>query len=72
MDIKELSLEEKIGQMLIMGLEDKEQKGIDNIIKKLKIGGIIIYKKNYNNYEQMLGLINNIKEMNVESKSYAS
>lgn len=68
MDIKELSLEEKIGQMLIMGLEDKEQKGIDNIIKKLKIGGIIIYKKNYNNYEQMLGLINNIKEMNVENK----
>ena len=68
MDIKELSLEEKIGQMLIMGLEDKEQKGIDNIIKKLKIGGIIIYKKNYNNYEQMLGLINNIKEMNAENK----
>ena len=51
-----------------MGLEDKEQKGIDNIIKKLKIGGIIIYKKNYNNYEQMLGLINNIKEMNAENK----
>ena len=68
MDIKELSLEEKIGQMLIMGLEDKEQKEIDNIIKKLKIGGIIIYKKNYNNYEQMLGLINNIKEMNAENK----
>ena len=68
MDIKELSLEEKIGQMLIMGLEDKEQKEIDSIIKKLKIGGIIIYKKNYNNYEQMLGLINNIKEMNAENK----
>ena len=68
MDIKELSLEQKIGQMLIMGLEDKEQKEIDSIIKKLKIGGIIIYKKNYNNYEQMLGLINNIKEMNAENK----
>lgn len=68
MDIKELSLEEKIGQMLIMGLEDKGQKEIDSIIRKLKIGGIIIYKKNYNNYEQMLDLINNIKEMNVENK----
>lgn len=68
MDIKELSLEEKIGQMLIMGLEDKGQKEIDSIIRKLKIGGIIIYKKNYNNYEQMLDLINNIKEMNVKNK----
>ena len=68
METKELSLEEKVGQLFVMGLEDKEQKEIENIIKKLKIGGIIIYKRNYNNYEQMLGLINNIKEMNAENK----
>lgn len=68
MNIKELSLEEKIGQMFIVGLEGKEQEEISKVIKKLKIGGIIIYKKNYNNYEQMLGLINNIKEINAENK----
>lgn len=68
MDIKELSLEEKIGQMFIVGLEDKEQEEVNKIIKKLKIGGIIIYKKNYNNYEKMLDLINNIKELNGENK----
>lgn len=68
MNIKELSLEEKIGQMFIVGLEGKEQEEVNKIIKKLKIGGIIIYKKNYNNYEQMLGLINNIKEINAENK----
>ncbi len=68
MNIKELSLEEKIGQMFIVSLEGKEQEEISKVIKKLKIGGIIIYKKNYNNYEQMLGLINNIKEINAENK----
>ena len=68
MDIKELSLEEKIGQIFIVGLEDKKQEEVNKIIKKLKIGGVIIYKKNYNNYEKMLDLINNIKEINGENK----
>lgn len=68
MNIKELSLEEKIGQMFIIGLNTKEQEEINKFIKKLKIGGVIIYRKNYSNYEQMLNLINNIKETNVENK----
>ena len=68
MDIKELSLEEKIGQMFIVGLEDKKQEEINKIIKILKIGGIIIYKKNYENYEQMLKLINYLKEINKENR----
>ncbi len=68
MDIKNLSLEEKIGQMFIIGLENKEQEELNKIVKKIKIGGVIIYKKDYNNYEQMLSLINNIKELNAENK----
>lgn len=68
MDIKELSLEEKVGQMFIVGFEEKKQEEINKIIKELKIGGIIVYKKNYNNYEKMLDLINDIKELNCENK----
>lgn len=68
MEIKELNLEEKVGQMFIVGLNIKEKEEINNFIKKLKIGGVIVYKKNYNNYEQMLTLINNIKEINTDNK----
>ena len=68
MDIKELSIEEKIGQMFIVGLEDKKQEEINKLIKKIKIGGVIIYKKNYENYKEMLSLVNNIKEENKENK----
>ena len=36
MDIKELSIEEKIGQMFIVGLEDKKQEEINKLIKEMK------------------------------------
>ena len=47
-DIKNLSLEEKIGQMLIVGFEGKKitQRNIDQI-QKYKVGGIILYKRNF-------------------------
>ena len=34
--VADMSLEEKIGQMLIMGLEDKEQKEIDEYYQELE------------------------------------
>lgn len=65
MSIKELSLKEKIGQMLIIGLdfEDPMEK-IDDIIMKCKPGGILLYKKNYKTYEDMIEFINYIKTLN--------
>lgn len=65
MKIENLNIEEKIGQMLIISLEEKEitTKTI-NIIQKYNIGGIILYRKNYENYEEMLRLINKLKEIN--------
>lgn len=65
MKIEKLTIEKKIGQMLIIALEEKEitEKTI-NIIQKYNIGGIILYRKNYNNYGEMVGLINKLKEIN--------
>lgn len=65
MEIKKLTIEQRIGQMLIIALEEKEitEKTI-NIIRKYNIGGIILYRKNYNNYGEMVGLINKLKEIN--------
>ena len=68
-DIKNLSLEEKIGQMLIVGFEGKKitQRNIDQI-QKYKVGGIILYKRNFDSYEQMLEIIKQLRELNKINK----
>lgn len=65
----ELEIEQKIGQMLIIALEEKEitEKTI-NLIQKYNIGGIILYRKNYDNYQEMIELINKLKEINKVNK----
>lgn len=65
MNLKELSLDEKIGQKLMVGLDIENAKDIAyELISKYKIGGILLYKKNYQNYKEMIDLINYIKEIN--------
>lgn len=64
MKIEELSLEEKIGQLFIVGLEEKTNEQIEKLIKNNKIGGVVLYKENYTNYQEMLRFVNNIKELN--------
>ena len=68
MKIDELSLEEKIGQMFMIGMQEKNNSEINVLIKKYKIGGVILYKNNYNNYDEMKQYVNNIKSMNIENK----
>ena len=47
-DINKLSLEEKIGQMIIIGLNTENAVNhLEEMIQKYKIGGILLYKKNY-------------------------
>jgi len=64
MKIEKLTLEEKIGQLFMVGLEEKTNEDIENLIKKNKIGGVVIYKNNYTNYKEMVSFVNNIKELN--------
>lgn len=41
---------------------------IIDLIKKYYIGGVILYKKNYNNYDEMLSVIKRLKDANKENK----
>ncbi len=69
-NIHELTLEEKIGQMIIIGLNTETAvKNLEEIIGKYKVGGVLLYKKNYHqNYEQMIELVNKIKTLNQKNK----
>ena len=67
--LEDLNLQEKIGQMLMVGMEttyitDREKK----LITQYKIGGIILYRKNFKTYEDLIKLVNDLKELNKENK----
>lgn len=69
MNFNKLSLEEKFGQMLILGLDVYEiNEEIIELIQKYKIGGVIIYKKNYTSLETMIEVINKLKKINEKNK----
>lgn len=73
MIIENLSLEEKIGQKLMVGLCAKNTKEIVyDLIVKHKIGGVLLYKDNYKNYEEMIDLINYIKKQILSLIKYQS
>lgn len=67
--IEDLSLEEKIGQMLMIGIEGKQiTSRTEKLILENKIGGIILYKKNFDSYEEMINLIKELKKLNKTNK----
>lgn len=69
MDIKNLTLTEKIGQMIIIGLDSNYiTERIKNMILEYKIGGIILYRKNFKTYDDMIQLINDLKNLNTKNK----
>lgn len=69
METIELSIEEKIGQMIIVGMETNYiTERIKEIIQKYKIGGIILYRKNFSTYNEMLNLIKELKLLNKKNK----
>lgn len=65
LQIAEMTLEEKIGQMLLVGIDGTD---LDDQAKRMitedKIGGIILYKDNIENLKGMVDLINAMKESN--------
>ncbi len=60
-----LNIEEKIGQVFLIGLPGTQ---IDEITKKLiveaKVGGVILYRKNIVDDNQFINLVNELKELN--------
>ena len=68
MNIDELSVKEKIGQRFIFGINSDNIDDIIYLIKNYYIGGVILYKKNYSTYNEMLSVIKKLKEANRKNK----
>ena len=65
MEVKDLSIQEKIGQMLILRIDSNRiTEEVKNMIQVYKIGGFILYKKNFDTYNQMVEIIKQLKELN--------
>ncbi|MFX3636614.1 MAG: beta-N-acetylhexosaminidase [Candidatus Pristimantibacillus sp.] len=66
--IAEMTLEEKIGQMIIAGVDGPEiDADISRLISKDKIGGIILYADNISDLKGMVSLVNNLKQSNKDN-----
>jgi beta-N-acetylhexosaminidase len=67
--IKEMRLEEKVGQLVMAGIDGYENDDhARQLMEKYHVGGFILLKKNIRDAGQMLGLINSIKETNAINK----
>lgn len=59
------TLEEKLGQMFIVRMKGKTVTSeLESLIKEYHIGGISLYYNNYDSYEEMYSLINELKKIN--------
>lgn len=63
-----LSIDEKIGQRFIFGINDSNIEAVLTLIKKCYIGGVVLYKKNYNSYQELLDVVNRLRDANKNNK----
>lgn len=67
--MRKLSIQEKVGQMLMIGMDSNQVTDrIKWLITQCKIGGIILYRKNFNTYHEMLALISELRKLNQGNK----
>jgi beta-N-acetylhexosaminidase len=63
--IDNMSLDEKIGQLIIAGIDGYENDEYSRqLIEKYHVGGFVLFKRNIEDAEQMLELVNSLKENN--------
>lgn len=68
--IKAMTLDEKIGQMFIVGFKGYAlNDSIRSMIQDYHIGGVILFGNNVKNADQLLQLINSIKKANSENST---
>lgn len=68
--IDSMNLDEKIGQLVIVGLDGyTTNNNITNLIKNHKVSGVILFSKNVENSNQLVSLINSIKTNNSLNKT---
>lgn len=67
--LENLSIEEKVGQMLMVGLNSLVNiKEVENLITKYKITGVLLYKRDYKDYREMINLTNRLRKLGRENK----
>ena len=66
--VMSMSLDEKVGQLFIAGIDSNTSLNEDDIslIEKFKIGGLIFFRRNISSANQTVNLINEIKTLNSE------
>ncbi|MBU3180805.1 beta-N-acetylhexosaminidase [Clostridium psychrophilum] len=68
--INTMSLDDKIGQLVIVGLDGFTiTNNINNLIKNHKVGGIILFKTNVDNSKQLVNLTNSLKTSDFQNKT---
>ena len=67
--VNDLSIEEKIGQMIMVGIDSTYiTERTKKLILDYKVGGVILYRKNFRTYEDLLNLIKSLKKLNSINK----
>ncbi|NLC68078.1 MAG: beta-N-acetylhexosaminidase, partial [Clostridiaceae bacterium] len=62
--IKKMTLEEKIGQLLMVGIEEKEvDEATAGFLRSHKVGGVILFERNIENPEQVKSLTRQLQEL---------
>jgi beta-N-acetylhexosaminidase len=60
--IKKMTLEEKVGQLLMVGFYgNEEDKNIKSLIQNQKVGNVILFDRNMNDPSQVAGLTNQLQ-----------
>lgn len=68
--IDQMTLEEKVGQLLVIGVEGTSfSSEMDNLIRNYHVGGVIIMGRNVATTNEILQLINGIKKANELNKT---
>jgi beta-N-acetylhexosaminidase len=68
--IDQMTLEEKVGQLLVVGMKGTSfTSDIDNLIRNYHVGGVIIMGENVSTIEKMVQLINDVKKANDPNKN---
>lgn len=66
--LADLTLEEKIGQLVIIGFQkDISEEKLINYIKKDKISGFLLFKRNYKSFKELYKLNTNLKKLNTDN-----
>ncbi|MGH4123385.1 MAG: beta-N-acetylhexosaminidase [Clostridium sp.] len=67
--IGKMTIDEKIGQMLVVGIEGHDlNDNTKSLIEKSKVGGVILFSNNIQDARQLLNLLNSLKNENSHNK----